>query len=58
VWILGELVGLPFLAAQLIQLIREDESDAAWIDAELDARQAAAAVTATGEQAGKTLVGG
>ncbi len=40
-WILGDLVGLPFLAAQLIQLMREDESDAARIDAELDARQAA-----------------
>jgi cytochrome c oxidase assembly factor CtaG len=39
-WILGDLVGLPFLAAQLIQLMREDESDAATIDAELDARQA------------------
>ena len=39
-WILGDLVGLPFLAAQLIQLMREDESDAARIDAELDARQA------------------
>jgi len=52
-WILGDLVGLPFLAAQLIQLIREDESDAARIDAELDARQAAAAVTAEGEQAGE-----
>ena len=49
-WILGDLVGLPFLAAQLIQLIREDESDAARIDAELDARQAAAAVTTEGEQ--------
>jgi len=35
-WILGDLVGLPFLAAQLIQLMREDESDAARIDAELD----------------------
>jgi hypothetical protein len=52
-WILGDLVGLPFLAAQLIQLIREDESDAARIDAELDARQAAAAMTAEGEQAGE-----
>jgi cytochrome c oxidase assembly factor CtaG len=31
-WILGDLVGLPFLAAQLIQLMREDESDAARID--------------------------
>jgi cytochrome c oxidase assembly factor CtaG len=39
-WILGDLVGLPFLAAQLIQMMREDESDAAKIDAELDARQA------------------
>jgi len=39
-WILGDLVGLPFLAAQLIQLMREDESDAARVDAELDAQQA------------------
>jgi len=36
-WILGDLVGLPFLAAQLIQFMREDASDAAKIDAELDA---------------------
>jgi hypothetical protein len=40
-WILGDLVGLPFLAAQLIHFMREDESDAAQIDAELDAREAA-----------------
>ena len=40
-WILGDLVGLPFLAAQLIHFMREDESDAALIDAELDAREAA-----------------
>ena len=39
IWILGDLVGLPFLAAQLMQLMREDESDAAKIDAELDAKQ-------------------
>jgi cytochrome c oxidase assembly factor CtaG len=39
-WILGDLVGLPFLAAQLIQMMREDESDAAKIDADLDARDA------------------
>jgi cytochrome c oxidase assembly factor CtaG len=38
-WILGDLVGLPFLAAQLIQMIREDESEAAVIDAELDERE-------------------
>jgi cytochrome c oxidase assembly factor CtaG len=39
-WILGDLVGLPFLAAQLMQLMHEDESDAVKIDAELDARDA------------------
>ena len=38
-WILGDIVGLPFLAAQLIQMIREDESEDAAIDAELDARE-------------------
>ena len=42
-WILGDLVGLPFLAAQLIHMMREDESDAARIDAELDAEEAARA---------------
>jgi len=54
-WILGDLVGLPFLAAQLIQLMREDESDAARIDAELDARDArdaAVAAPAEGEPDG------
>jgi cytochrome c oxidase assembly factor CtaG len=45
-WILGDIVGLPFLAAQLIQMIREDEADAAVIDAELDARDAARSVPA------------
>ena len=45
-WILGDLVGLPFLAAMLIQMIREDEGDAARIDAELDAAEAAAAAAA------------
>jgi cytochrome c oxidase assembly factor CtaG len=44
-WLLGDLVGLPFLAAQLIQMIREDEGDAARIDAELDAADAALAAT-------------
>jgi cytochrome c oxidase assembly factor CtaG len=47
-WVLGDLVGLPFLAAQLIQLMREDESEAARIDAELDARDAAVPVPAEG----------
>jgi cytochrome c oxidase assembly factor CtaG len=52
-WILGDLVGLPFLAAQLIQMMREDESDAATIDAELDARHAALkTAAAAGEEPG------
>jgi cytochrome c oxidase assembly factor CtaG len=46
-WILGDIVGLPFLAAQLIQMIREDEADAVVIDAELDAKDAGLAATAT-----------
>ena len=45
-WIFGDIVGLPFLAAQLIQMIREDEADAKVIDAELDAREAAAVARA------------
>jgi cytochrome c oxidase assembly factor CtaG len=51
-WIFGDIVGLPFLAAQLIQMIREDEADAAVIDAELDARDAAQAAAAAGNEAG------
>jgi len=51
-WILGDLVGLPFLAASLIVMIREDEGEAAQVDAELDARAAAeeAAVPGAGEE--------
>jgi cytochrome c oxidase assembly factor CtaG len=41
IWILGDAVGLPFLAVQLIQMMREDKAEAAAIDAELDARDAA-----------------
>jgi cytochrome c oxidase assembly factor CtaG len=41
IWILGDSVGLPFLAVQLIQMMREDKQEAAVIDAELDARDAA-----------------
>jgi cytochrome c oxidase assembly factor CtaG len=48
-WILGDLVGLPFLAAQLIQMIREDEAEAKVVDAELDAAAAVqSVVTQTG----------
>jgi cytochrome c oxidase assembly factor CtaG len=52
-WILGDVVGLPFLAAQLIQMIREDEADAKVIDAELDARDATAATAVATEPAGQ-----
>src|SRR6516165_4827511 len=47
-WILGDIVGLPFLAAQLILMIRDDEREAAQVDAELDTR-AEAAVPGAGE---------
>jgi len=52
-WILGDIVGLPFLAAQLIQMIREDEREAAQVDAELDAgaRQPEAVGPGAGEMA-------
>jgi cytochrome c oxidase assembly factor CtaG len=39
-WVLGDIVGLPFLAAQLIHMMREDEQEAVRIDAELDAHEA------------------
>ena len=41
IWILGDFVGLPFLAVQLIQMMRADKLEAQEIDAELDARDAA-----------------
>lgn len=43
IWILGDAVGLPFLAVQLIQMMRADKVEAAEIDAELDAKEAARA---------------
>jgi cytochrome c oxidase assembly factor CtaG len=48
-WILGDLVGLPFLAAQLIQMMREDEREAAQVDAELDAHWVAPAAAEAGQ---------
>jgi cytochrome c oxidase assembly factor CtaG len=58
-WILGDLVGLPFLAAQLIQMIREDEQEAAEVDAELDAKERqAAARAAAPRQDGDAAPGG
>ena len=59
-WVLGDIVGLPFLAAQFIQMIREDETEAASVDAELDAVEAAEAAAAAGapEVAGGPAGGG
>jgi cytochrome c oxidase assembly factor CtaG len=54
IWIIGDMVGLPFLAAQFIQLMREDRDESEAIDAELDAREAAltaASTAAVGEAA-------
>ena len=48
-WVLGDIIGLPFLAAVLIAMIREDESDARVIDAALDAGEAASATTSAAE---------
>jgi cytochrome c oxidase assembly factor CtaG len=50
-WLLGDLVGLPFLGAQLIQMIREDQREAAAMDAELDAAEQAAGQAAAGQAA-------
>jgi cytochrome c oxidase assembly factor CtaG len=60
IWILGDLVGLPYLAVQLIQMMREDQAEAAAIDAELDARDAAKAnaVAADSDAAGGEAVAG
>ena len=49
-WILGDIVGLPFLAAQLIAMMREDAAEAEVIDAELDARDAEQAARQVGAQ--------
>jgi cytochrome c oxidase assembly factor CtaG len=57
-WIFGDIVGLPFLAAQLIQMIREDEADARVIDAELDARDAAADTRAADARAADVQAAG
>jgi cytochrome c oxidase assembly factor CtaG len=57
-WIFGDIVGLPFLAAQLIQMIREDEADAKVIDAELDALDTAAIAPALAVASGSDAAGG
>src|SRR5215813_5403180 len=44
VWIIGELSGLPFLAALFRKWIRDDEEHTVAVDRELDAQEAAARV--------------
>jgi len=56
-WILGDIIGLPFLAAALIAMIREDEEEAAQIDAEIDASAQAAASGGNAAPAGSPLPG-
>jgi cytochrome c oxidase assembly factor CtaG len=49
IWILGDFVGLPFLAVQLILMMHADKQEAAEIDAVLDARDAARETSVTPE---------
>jgi len=46
IWLIGDLIGLPFLGVMLIQMMREDEREARAVDAELDAAAAGAAPAA------------
>lgn len=54
IWILGDIVGLPFIGFQLVQMMRADKKQAAEVDAELDAQDAARAARAVegGDAAG------
>jgi cytochrome c oxidase assembly factor CtaG len=54
-WVFGDVIGLPFLAAILIAMMREDESEQRTIDAELDAQEAADATTAAPAVAGAAV---
>jgi cytochrome c oxidase assembly factor CtaG len=47
-WLLGDLIGLPFLAAMLIQMVREDDTEARAVDAELDAADAVSGAATAG----------
>jgi cytochrome c oxidase assembly factor CtaG len=47
-WLLGDLIGLPFLAAMLIQMVREDDKEARVVDAALDAADAVSGAASTG----------
>ena len=47
-WGIGEIVGLPILLVTVVGWMRADAMDAARIDAELDAQEAAEALRRTG----------
>ena len=47
IWLIGDLIGLPFLGVMLIQMMREDEREARAVDAELDAAEAGPAADGT-----------
>jgi cytochrome c oxidase assembly factor CtaG len=47
-WLLGDLIGLPFLAAMLIQMVREDTKEAQVVDAALDAADATSGAAGAG----------
>jgi cytochrome c oxidase assembly factor CtaG len=47
-WLLGDLIGLPFLAAMLIQMVREDTKEAQVVDAALDAVDATSGAAGAG----------
>ena len=57
-WVFGDVVGLPFLVAQIVQMMRQDEREAAEIDAELDARDAARDAAREAERPAPGSVGG
>ena len=48
IWLIGDLIGLPFLGVMLIQMMREDEREAQAVDAELDAAEAGPATADPG----------
>ena len=48
IWLIGDLIGLPFLGVMLIQMMREDEREARAVDAELDAAEAGSATADAG----------
>lgn len=51
IWVLGDIVGLPFLAVQFARMMRADRDEAVAVDAELDAKEAARAARKAAREA-------